>query len=176
MLIFACAAYGVIVSGAFMSIDANVELVSQIPIFAGLTPQQISAIVSKAKKSFFEPGDKLVEAGTSGAAAYVILSGKAVVQGGAGSGYPDESLLTGALIGELGMLVEMTYTTTVVATERIRCLAITREGLYEVMQADPSLAAHFSDKLMQRLLDLAEELRAVDAQFAQIEASFANAG
>ncbi len=159
-----------------MSIDANVELVSHIPIFAGLTPQQILAITSKAKKSFFEAGENLVEAGATGSAAYVILSGKADTRGGSANGCASETLLAGALVGELGMLVEMTYTTTVVATERIRCLAITREGLYEVMQADPSLARHFSDKLMQRLLDLAEELRAVDAQFAEIEASFASAG
>lgn len=159
-----------------MSVEANFELLSRIPIFAGLTQPQIAAIIVKAKKSFFEPGEKLVEAGATGEAAYVILSGKATTEGAEDSGHPTQTLLPGALVGELGMLVEMIYTTTVVATERIRCLAITREGLYQVMQTDPSLARHFSDKLMQRLLDLAEELRAVDAQFAEIEASFATAG
>ncbi|MDZ4792001.1 MAG: cyclic nucleotide-binding domain-containing protein [Hyphomicrobiales bacterium] len=159
-----------------MSIDANFELLSRIPIFAGLAQPQIAAIIVKAKKTFFETGEKLVEAGATGDAAYIILSGKATSEGAATIGHAIETLLPGALVGELGMLVEMTYTTTVVATERIRCLAITREGLYQVMQADPSMARHFSDKLMQRLLDLAEELRAVDAQFAEIEASFATAG
>jgi len=37
------------------------------------------------------------------------------------------------------------------------------------MDADPSIADHFSQKLVNRLLGLADEIRAIDAQFAALE-------
>jgi CRP-like cAMP-binding protein len=159
-----------------MTVDSNIELISSIPIFRGLSQSQISAIVAKSKKTFFEVGEKLVQSGASGDTAYVIVSGKAVCEGAPQVEDANDILLPGTLVGELAMLVEMTYTTTVIATQRVRAIAINRPALVQVMEEDPAIARHFSDKLMQRLLDLAEELKAVDAQFAEIEASFAAAG
>jgi hypothetical protein len=39
------------------------------------------------------------------------------------------------------------------------------------MEEDPSIAHHFSTKLLERLLTLAIELRRVDGKFAMIELS-----
>ncbi len=157
-----------------MAADANIELLQAIPIFSGLSTSQLAMIAGAARKTFFTEGQAIIKEGQSGETSYVILSGKAV------SRSPDsqfeETLLPGTMIGELAMLVEMTYAMTVTAIERVRALAISRTDLYAVMDKDPSLAQHFADKLMQRLLDLAEELRAVDEQFAAIEASLEQAG
>lgn len=157
-----------------MAIDANVDLLQTIPIFSGLTTAQLAAIATNAEKTFFAAGETIIEDGKSGETAYVILSGKA--KHISANGAFEDVLLPGALIGELAMLVEMTYTMTVTAQERVRALAISRPALYQVMDKDPGLAQHFADKLMQRLLDLAEELRSVDEQFAAIEATLETAG
>ncbi len=157
-----------------MAGEANIELLQAIPIFNGLSTSQLAMILGAARKVFFAEGQPIIEQGQSGETAYIILSGGAVGRM-ADSSYED-ALLPGAMIGELAMLVEMTYAMTVTATERVRALAISRSDLYAVMDRDPSLAQHFADKLMQRLLDLADELRAVDEQFAAIEASLEQAG
>ncbi|MDX2263362.1 MAG: cyclic nucleotide-binding domain-containing protein [Hyphomicrobiales bacterium] len=157
-----------------MAMDTTTELLAQVPIFQGLTQAQIGAIAAAGKKCFFEAGETIIRSGEDGSAAYLILSGRARVSEPVDPA-ADVNLLPGSFTGELAMLVEMTYSTTVVASERIRALSIQRSALLPVMEADPTIARHFSDKLMQRLLDLAEELRQVDAQFAAIEAAFEDA-
>jgi CRP/FNR family cyclic AMP-dependent transcriptional regulator len=157
-----------------MAGEANIELLQAIPIFNGLSTSQLAMILGAARKVFFTEGQPIIEQGQSGETAYVILSGGAVSR--LADSPHEDVLLPGAMIGELAMLVEMTYAMTVTATERVRALAISRGDLYAVMDRDPALAQHFADKLMQRLLDLADELRAVDEQFAAIEASLEQAG
>ncbi len=158
-----------------MSLDTNVELLKQIPIFSGLSDKQLTAIAAVGRKCFFAEGEALIKDGDTGETAYIILSGKAEIKGTPNSGVNDDVLIEGTLVGELAMLVEMTYTATVTALERVRALAIDRKALYGVMEKDPSVAQHFSDKLMKRMLDLADQLREVDAQFAAIEASLETA-
>jgi CRP-like cAMP-binding protein len=159
------------IMGLIMSLDSTVELLDQIPIFNGLSHLQLTAIASIGKKVFFGEGEKILENGKAGEAAFIILSGKADSISGEEGAEITETLLPGSLLGELAMLVEMTYTLTITATERVRALEISREQLRTVLEADPSMAQHFSDKLMQRLLDLANQLMAVDEQVAAIEAS-----
>jgi CRP/FNR family cyclic AMP-dependent transcriptional regulator len=154
-----------------MALDTTVEMLEQIPIFSGLSHLQLTAILSIGKKAFFTEGQSILEAGKSGGSAFIILSGKAESKTGEPGMELTETLLPGSLLGELAMLVEMEHTVTVAAAERVRALEISREALFTVLEADPSMAQHFSDKLMQRLLDLASELMAVDAQVAAIEAS-----
>lgn len=161
----------VTIMGLIMSLESTVELLDRIPIFNGLSLLQLTAIAATGKKVFFAEGEKIIEAGKSGESAYIVLSGNAESRSGEDGAEITETVLPGSLVGELAMLVEMTYTVTVTATERVRALEIQREALRGVLEADPSMAQHFSDKLMQRLLDLAGELMAVDAQVAAIEAS-----
>ncbi len=82
-----------------------------------------------------------------------------------------EPLGPGTLIGELAMLTEVTYVATVIAAEQVRSLAITRDALYHVMEADPSIAEHLSGKLVRRLSSLADDLRSVDDRFEALQVS-----
>jgi CRP-like cAMP-binding protein len=154
-----------------MALEANVELLARGSIFHGLTSEQLSAISKATKKTFFEEGSKIVEAEYRGDTAYLILSGKAVSCPPKGAGFAPEELKPGTLVGEMAMLVETVYSITIVAEERVRALAINRKALFEVMEEDPSIAQHFSEKLLSRLAELAQDLHAVDAQFALLEAS-----
>ena len=152
-----------------MTVETNAELLAQGSIFQGLSPEQLSAIASSAKKSFFESDATIVEAEKTGDTAYLILSGKAVSRPPEGEGYVPEELGAGTLIGELAMLVDTVYSVTIVAEGRVRALAISRTSLYEVMEADPSISHHFQEILFSRLTSLAHDLREVDAKFAALE-------
>jgi len=154
-----------------MALEANVELLARGSIFQGLSSEQLSTITKATKKTFFEEGSKIVEAEHRGDTAYLILSGKAVSCPPKGVTFGSEELEPGTLVGEMAMLVETVYSITIVAEERVRALAIDRKALFEVMEEDPSIAQHFSEKLLGRLSALAQDLHAVDAQFAVLEAS-----
>jgi CRP/FNR family transcriptional regulator, cyclic AMP receptor protein len=152
-----------------MTLETNAELLARGSIFQGLSPEQLSAIASSAKKSFFEAGATIVEAEKAGDTAYLILSGEAASRPPKNEGYVSEKLGAGTLIGELAMLVDTVYPVTIMAEGRVRALAIARKGLYEVMEADPSISAHFQEILLGRLTALAHDLHEVDAKFAALE-------
>ena len=154
-----------------MALDKNAELLGCVPLFEGLAPEQLLAIVTKAKKTFFEAGSTIVASGASGQTGYLILSGRAVTQPPEGSALTAETLGRGMLVGEMAMLTETVYTLDVVAEARVRALAISREQLFAVMETDLSIAQHLVDKITERLIFLARDLREVDVRFAMVEAS-----
>ncbi len=158
-----------------MALDKNAELLGCVPLFEGLALEQLSAIVSKGKKTFFEADSAIVASGGSGEAAYLILSGRAVTRPSEGSPLAPETLGKGALVGEMAMLTETVYTLDVVAEQRVRALAVSREDLFAVMEEDPSIAQHLADKITERLIFLARDLREVDARFALMEVSLDDA-
>jgi CRP/FNR family transcriptional regulator, cyclic AMP receptor protein len=154
-----------------MALDRNVELLEQVPIISGLSQELIKSIALKGKKVFFEAGAKIVAAGATGKTAYLVLSGRVSSRPPSESRLEREYLESGVLIGDLAMLVETTYPMDVVAEDRVRALAIERSDLFSLMETDPGIALHFSEKITERLIFLARDLREVDARFAVLEAS-----
>jgi CRP-like cAMP-binding protein len=82
-----------------------------------------------------------------------------------------EKLGPGTLIGETAVLTETVHSLDVVAQERMRTLALRRDDLFEAMEADPSIAYSLAEKIRERLMFLARDMREVDARFALLEAS-----
>ncbi len=154
-----------------MALDKHAELLGAVPIFSGLAPDKLSAIVAKGKKTFFEAGAPIVKRQEAGQTGYLILSGCGVTRPPKGSGVAPEPLSAGTLVGELAMLTDTVHSLDVVAEERVRALSIARDDLFEVMEADPSIAQHLAERITERLIFLARDLREVDARFAVLEAS-----
>jgi CRP/FNR family cyclic AMP-dependent transcriptional regulator len=157
--------------GFRLALETNSELLGRVPICHGLSKQQLTAIANKGRKTFFAEGAEILKAGEKGETTYLILTGLATTEPAENSKLEPELLEPGSLIGELAMLVESTPTITVKAKVRVRAIAIARAELYEVMEADPSIAHHFSQKLLERLTALANDLRRMDTQFAAVEFS-----
>jgi CRP-like cAMP-binding protein len=153
-----------------MAIETNIELLGCVPLFEGLSYEQLTAIANKGKKAFFESRVPIIKNGQNGDVAYLILSGRVAAEA-ADSVSKAEHYEAGAFIAELSMIVETQHSVTIRAEERVRALAISRADLLEVMEADPSIARHFSDKLIARLTAFAKDLREVDARFAVLESS-----
>jgi CRP-like cAMP-binding protein len=150
-------------------LEANIELLKAVPVFRELSHDQLAAIAKAAGKAFFQAGECIIREGETGETAYLIMSGKAscsILQDGEIS---QQDLWPGTLVGELGMLVETTHHVTVIAQERVRAMAFHREAFHEVMNAEPGIARHISAQLLQRLQNLAQDLRKVDAQLAELE-------
>ena len=150
-------------------LDQKIELLQRVPLFAGLDLVHLEAISQVGQKTYFEAEEKLIVQGEKGDTAYLILTGKAACSRSEIGQIFDEDLWPGTLVGELGMLVETVHALTVTACERLRALAISREALLRVMEENPEIAKHISEKLLERLSRLAEQLRDVDSKLAAIE-------
>jgi CRP/FNR family transcriptional regulator, cyclic AMP receptor protein len=150
-------------------LDPKIELLRQVPLFAGLRDAQLEAISGIGEKRFFEAGENIITQGAKGEIAFLIMTGKAGCQKQEKGQTFVEDLWPGTLVGELGMLVETVHGVTVTASERLRALAIGREAFHAVMEAHPVIARHISDRLLARLHGLAAQLRTVDSKLAEIE-------
>jgi CRP/FNR family transcriptional regulator, cyclic AMP receptor protein len=154
-----------------MALDKNAELLGGVPVFNGLPPEKLSAITAKGRKAFFEAGATIVKRHAKGQTAYLILSGEAMTRPPRGMALKPERLEPGVLVGEMPMLTETVYGLDVLAMERVRALGINRDDLFALMETDPSIAQHLADKITERLIFLARDLREVDLRFAMVEAS-----
>jgi CRP-like cAMP-binding protein len=144
-----------------MPIDTVVAPLLRVPLFAGLEPAQLSQIARHAERIRFRSGGVIIRAGEAGDAAYLIVSGRADRMPDAVSRVR-EPVEPGSLLGEMAMLVEHIYGATVVAADAVRCLKISRTAMHAQMRNDPTLAEHLQQRITQRLLGLAHELRAID--------------
>lgn len=147
-----------------MAIDKVIAPLRRVPLFVGLKPLQLTEIARQAERIAFRPSSSIIEAGKTGDGAYLIVSGDAVCKPRAPA--VPQAVEPGSLVGELAMLVDHVYGATVVAESRVLCLKILRAALYEQMEADPSLANHFSGALAARLTQVAMEMRKIDEMLA----------
>ena len=98
--------------------------------------------------------------------AVVLVSGEALRVAGPGLNGRPEAVPTGALLGEMAMLIETEYSSTVVARTAVRALRLTRAGLHAQMAEDAELAEHFVLAIAGRLRHLALELREVETSLS----------
>lgn len=156
------------ISGVFevMAIDLLVAPLLKIELFQGLRPLQLTEIARCAERIMFRAGQKIVEAGGDGDAAFVIVQGEAARTSGPGYLGQPEPIVSGSIIAEMAMLVETEHTSTIVAAGPVKALKITRAGLYKQMLEDGALAEHLVAKINNRLLSLAEDLRTIDSILA----------
>ena len=149
-----------------MAIDRVVAPLLRVPLFAGLKPLQITEISRQAEKLSFRPNQIIAKSGQPGDGAFLIVAGQAACVEGPDVLATPEIIAPGSLIGEMAMLVEHEYGSTVVAQERVLCVKITRATLHAQMLDDPSLAEHFRERIAARLRRVQEELRQIDGALA----------
>lgn len=142
-----------------MSYELLLEPLRRVPLFQGLSPLQISEIARQAERVMFRAEDVIIQEDQVGQAAFLIITGEVERTSGPDAG---ATVSPGTLLGEMAMLVETTYSSTMVCKGPVRALKITRESLHNQMQADLQLAEHFIEKLSSRLRALAQDMRRVD--------------
>jgi len=154
-----------------MEPETTAELLGRVPIFQGLKPNQLTAITAIGQDTYFESGVPMLMAGETGHTAYLILNGFVALDPHYETEFDDDEVLGyGTFLGELAMLVETTFTITVIARWAVRTLAIPREAMSKLMEEDPSIAHHFACKLVERLQRMADAIRRAENQFAVMEA------
>jgi CRP-like cAMP-binding protein len=150
-----------------MSMDAVSAHLVRLEIFRGLKPLQITEIARHAERVVYKPGQLLIEDGKMGDAAIIVVGGDAVrIKAPMAPPEHEEPIEPGSLLGEMAMLIETDYSSTVIARTNVRALRITRDAMLAIMLEDPTLAEHLVAKVARRLHDIAAELRKIDVVLA----------
>lgn len=153
-----------------MSSNGLTTYFERIEIFQGLEQRQLNEIARHAERMIFKPGQHLIDKGKAGDSAILVVTGQAVRTAGPGADpeAPAE-VEPGSLVGEMAMLIETDYTSTIVARTEVRALRVNRQDLLSQMHDDPALAEHFVAKIAARLQQIAGELRRIDQVLAAVE-------
>jgi CRP-like cAMP-binding protein len=118
------------------------ERLAAIPLFAGLSDEQLDRLVAATSEFDAPAGQALIERGKPGSGIFVLEQGMAIVEAPEGT----RELGPGDVFGERALLGEdIDRTARVRAETDVRCLAIARVEIEQLLAEDPRLA----DRLRQ---------------------------
>ena len=129
------------------------KLVTEFPMFNGLSRQQVDALIALGKREFYVKDDILFNEGTKEHDLFLILQGRAVITM---SNHSDEVVgvaeaSVGETLGEVSMLIGAPHSASVIAMEPMEVLCFTRRRLAALMANDPELAAKLWHRMAQSL-------------------------
>lgn len=154
-----------------MKLDDIVELLLGVPLFSGLSNKQLAWVALSGEPVIFVDNQEIITDDEPGDAAYLILSGEAKRSGGSCLDEDAPAFGAGTFIGEMAMLVETDYSSTVEAIGSVRALKFRREVIRTLMEREPVLAEHFSEKVTDRFLSFVGALKAFRNQFDMPESA-----
>ena len=109
---------------------------SQLALFADLTPSQVETIAHSFDEDVFRQGERVLRRGLSGGSFYVILDGEASV---VANGTPLRRLRRGDFFGEISALTGDVPSADVVAETLLRCLVIPGPELESLLLERPAM-------------------------------------
>jgi CRP-like cAMP-binding protein len=126
----------------------GVDLLSQVPLFAGLSRRHLRQLAEHADVVSFREGEKIVDAGQPGGTFYVVLEGEAkVVRGVRTIG----RMGPGDFFGEISLLDGGPRTATVAAETPMTALRIFKRSFDRVVAQEPRVAAKILAVIARRL-------------------------
>jgi CRP-like cAMP-binding protein len=142
-----------------MSILDDVEALKRTPLFAKVEPAKLKLMAFAAERAEFRKGEAMFHQGDVADAAYIILAGRAdvVVETPAGSLKVAE-LERDAFVGDIGILCDVPRTATVVATEDLTTLKITKDLFFRMVSDFPTISIEVMRVLAQRLENTTRQL------------------
>jgi CRP-like cAMP-binding protein len=128
--------------------DAKIELLRQVPLFAGLSKRELEQLGRIADELDLPAGQVLIEEGTRGLEFFVLADGEVSV---AQSGRRVRTLSTGDFFGEIALVTDVPRTSTVTTEAPVRVLVMTKRDFQRVLRDHPSIQAKVLEALAARL-------------------------
>ena len=128
--------------------DAPVELLKRVPLFQGLSPQQIEQLARSFKDRTFAAGQTVTSEGAGGVGFFVIEAGTASVTVGGDERSP---LGPGDYFGELALIDDSPRSATIVADSDLVCWGLTSWEFKPLVETNASIAWALLQVLAKRL-------------------------
>jgi len=119
-----------------------------IPLFAGLTPQQLRRVAEAGRLKLFRAGAAMVHLGEPGDAFYVIMDGHALVV--RESGRPLK-LHAGDFFGELALIENAPRSADVIATDDVTALVIGHTAFKRLLRSEAAFTHAILRTVVARL-------------------------
>jgi CRP-like cAMP-binding protein len=130
--------------------DAKVELLRQVPLFAGCSKRELSEISTLADELSLPAGTKLIEEGRRGHEFFLLVDGIVDVSA---KGREPKTLGAGTFFGEMALVSNRPRNATVTATRPVQVLVVHESGFRRLLHDSPQIQL----KVLQTLADRAAE-------------------
>jgi CRP/FNR family transcriptional regulator, cyclic AMP receptor protein len=134
--------------------DAYLDHLTTVPMFSALAKRDLQKIAKASDEVTIEEGRAVVQEGTIGHEAFVILEGKATVER---KGLKVADLGPGDHFGELALLDGGPRTATVIATTPLTVLVLGQREFAGVLDSIPGIAHKLLATLATRIRELDEK-------------------
>jgi CRP-like cAMP-binding protein len=142
-----------------MSLEQEVELIRQFPIFAKIQPAMQKLLCFSAERLMFSAGQIMFKAGDMGDAAYVIIDGSVEISVPTPSGpIVVNKLGRNDIIGEIAIFGDVPRTATATAVSKLETLRISKELFEKIIRENPDAALELIRVLAARLANTTAQL------------------
>ena len=151
------------------STDDTAELLSRVPVFETLAPEDLQHVAEVAVPRSFAPHQVIFREGDNSDTCYIVRSGHAR----AVRAHPDGRTITlasfgpGDIFGELAMFDDERRSATVEATDRVESVAVLGSDMRRLLHEHPELAVKLVISLGRRLRAANERLASQSFQTVQ---------
>ncbi|HMB75922.1 MAG TPA: Crp/Fnr family transcriptional regulator [Kiloniellaceae bacterium] len=135
-----------------MSIEQEVEILRNIPMFRKIDPTKLKLLAFTSERLTFKPAQELFHQGDLGDSAFIVVEGEADVL----VETPDGPLAVARLkrndiIGEIAILCDVPRTATVQAVGQLTTLKITKELFFRMVSDFPDMSIEIMRALAHRV-------------------------
>jgi CRP-like cAMP-binding protein len=135
-----------------VSINEEVELLQQIPLFAKIEPSKLKLLAFTSERLTFRSEDELFHQGDVGDAAYIIIGGEAdVILTTDGGDILVATFKRNDIVGEIAILCDVPRTATVRAKGDVEVLKISKDLFFRMVGEFPQMAVEIMRELALRL-------------------------
>ena len=142
-----------------MSLEQEVELIRQFPIFSKIQPAMQKLLCFSAERLNYDAGQVMFNAGDTADAAYIIIDGEAEVSVPTPAGaIVVNNVGRNDLVGEIAIFGDVPRTATVKASTRLETLKISKELFIKIIRENPDAAIELIRILAGRLANTTSQL------------------
>ena len=142
-----------------MSLEQEVELIRQFPIFSKIQPAMQKLLCFSAERLAYSAGQVMFNAGDAADAAYIIIEGSVEISVPTPSGpIVVNTLGRNDILGEIAIFGDVPRTATAKALSKLDTLKISKELFIKVVRENPDAAIELIRILASRLANTTSQL------------------
>jgi CRP-like cAMP-binding protein len=132
----------------------DVSSLQRIPMFRDVDAAKLKLIVLAGQRANYRVGDQLLKEGDRADTVFVILEGRAKVLRIDGASYVQiAEVETGAVVGEMGVVLDGPYSGTIIAETPVTALRIDKRTFLDLLTQVPQFSMALIRELAKRLLE-----------------------
>ena len=143
-----------------VDIDLQIQMLSQVPLFAELNKRQLKEIAHRLTSRTYKKDEVIIAQGKGGQGLFILVEGEAeaIRTQPNGDNVKVNEFDETDFFGELALLDEGLRTASVIATSPVSCLVLTRWDFKGLLKNDPEMAVTMLEELAKRFRRALETL------------------